>query len=364
MVYKWVTMVSRYKMKHKVIQGKAGFYKFLASATNIARSSATVITILLLINILPAEAQDAFLSQHYSNSIYLNPAFAGTSHMARFSMGYRNQFPAMGSTFVNYHAAFDMPSNLLQGGLGINIMNDVLGNGTLHNLAIDGIYSYALVVNPEFTINAGFQASYVMRLLKTDGLIFPDGIDNLTGIYLGPNEEISDQTVSFPDFAVGFLGYTRTWYAGVVVHHLARPNISFSRNYREPLPRKYTIHAGLYIPIFEKRFGREAVRINPNLVVIQQGSQRQINLGAEVIRKVFFAGISTRQNIHFGLSTITIVAGYHDERMRFGYSFDFNMAKPWVSNVGNGAHEIAFIYRFEYKTKSNKKFKAIKCPKI
>lgn len=310
------------------------------------------------------KAQDPVLSQYYSNSIFLNPAFTGTSRMARFSMGYRNQYPAMGSAFVNYHAAFDMHSNLLQGGVGINIMNDVQGNGTLSNLTVDGSYSYALMVNPEFTLNAGFQASYGMRILKTGDLIFPDGIDRFTGIYFGPVEEIFDQTISYPDFAVGFLGYTRTWYAGIAMHHLTRPNISFSKNYREPLPRKYTFHAGIYIPVFEKRFGREAVKINPNMIVIQQGSQRQINLGAEVIRKVFFAGVWTRQNIHFGLSCITVVAGYQDQRMRFGYSFDFNMAKPWVYNVGNGAHEIAFIYRFEYKTDNKKKYKAIKCPKI
>ncbi len=320
--------------------------------------------VILSVDFSLLEAQDPFLSQYYSNSIFLNPAFTGTAHMVRFSMGYRNQYPALGSSFVNYHAAFDMPSNLLQGGVGVNIMNDVQGNGTLRNMSVDGIYSYALTVNPEFTINAGFQASYGMRHLKTGDLFFPDGYDNVTGIYFGSVEEISDQTISYPDFSIGFLGYTRTWYTGIAVHHLARPNISFSKNYREPLPRKYTFHAGIYIPVFEKRFGREAVKINPNIVVIQQGSQRQINLGAEVIRKVFFAGIWSRQNIHFGLTSFTVVAGYQDQHIRFGYSFDFNMAKPWISNVGNGAHEIAFIYRLDYKTENKKKYKAIKCPKI
>ena len=295
--------------------------------------SFVILTAVFSVNFLFLEAQDPFLSQYYSNCIHLNPAFTGTSHMARFSMGYRNQFPALGSSFVNYHAAFDMSSNLLQGGVGFNIMNDVQGNGTLRNLSVDGIYSYALMVNPEFTINAGFQASYGMRILKTGDLIFPDGIDRMTGIYFGPNEEIFDQTISYPDFAIGFLGYTRNWYAGLAVHHLARPNTSFSKSYREPLPRKYTFHGGVYIPVFEKRFGREAVKINPNIIVMLQGSQRQINLGADVIRKVFFAGIWTRQSTQFRLTCITVVAGYQDERMRFGYSFDFNMAKPWVYNV-------------------------------
>jgi type IX secretion system PorP/SprF family membrane protein len=226
------------------------------------------------------------------------------------------------------------------------------------------MYSHTIVVNPEIEIIGGLQASYVIRSLKTDGFILPDGIDNLTGIYIGPTETISDQTSGYSDFAAGILCFTRTWYSGIAVHHLTGPNISFSRNYIEHLPRKYTLHAGIYIPIFEKRFGREVVKVNPNLVFIQQGSQRQVNLGAEVIRKGLLAGIWSRYNIQFGVATLTIVFGYQNERIRFGYSFDFNMSQPWINDLGTGAHEITFTYRFENISDKKTKFRTIKCPKI
>jgi type IX secretion system PorP/SprF family membrane protein len=309
-------------------------------------------------------AQDPFLSQYYSNTIYLNPAFTGSSGMPRFSAGYRNHFPSLGSAFVNYHAAFDMPAELVQGGFGFNIMNDIQGNGQLSNLRIDGIYSYAIVANPEIELIAGLQFSYVLRSMKTNGFNLPDGFNISTGQFdLDPGEAISDQTSGYPDFATGILCFSRTWYAGIAVHHLTAPNMSFSRNYMERLPRKYTFHAGIYIPVFEKRFGREFLQVNPNLVFIQQGSQRQINIGVEVIRKGLFAGIWSRQNIRFGVSTITAVAGYQDNRMRFGYSFDFNIFRPWINDLGSGAHEITFTYRL---IKSDKKTKigTINCPKI
>jgi type IX secretion system PorP/SprF family membrane protein len=308
-------------------------------------------------------AQDPVLSQYYSNIIYLNPAFAGSSGMMRFSAGYRNHFPSMGSAFVNYHAAFDMPAELLQGGVGFNIMNDVQGDGQLTSLRMEGIYSHGFIINPEIEIIGALQVSYVVRSLKVADLIFPDGIDNLTGIYIGPTEAVSDETSGYPDFAAGILCFSRTWYAGFVAHHLTAPNISFSKNYREPLPRKYTLHAGINIPVFEKRFGREFLQINPNMVLIQQGSQRQINLGAEVMRKGVFAGIWSRQNIRFGMSTVTAVAGFQNDQLRFGYSFDFNVSQPWINDLGAGAHEIGFTYRFN---KSGKKTKigTIKCPKI
>lgn len=308
-------------------------------------------------------AQDPCLSQYYSNTIFLNPAFTGSSGMPRISIGYRNQYPSLGQVFVTYHAAFDMPSQLFGGGFGFNIMNDVQAKGQLNNLRIDGIYSHALILPHEIEMIAGLQGSYVIRSLRTGGMVLPDGIDNLTGIYVGPGEEISDQTSGYADFAAGVLFFSRAWYAGLAVHHITAPNMSFSRNYLERLPRKYTLHAGINIPVFEKRFGREYLQISPNLVYIQQGSQRQLNIGAEVMRKGVFAGIYGRQNVRFGLGAVTIVAGYQDTKFRFGYSYDFNTSLPWISDKGTGAHEITFTYRFN-KSEKKTKMGTIICPKI
>ena len=308
--------------------------------------------------------QDTHFSQFYSSALFLNPAFAGTSQMARFSASYRNQYPALGTTYATYNAAFDLPVESLQGGLGVNVMNDVQGDGILNRFSVDGIYSYALTVNREITVHGGLQASYVLRSLTVHDLIFPDGLDGNTGIYTGSVEPISDGTAGYPDFSVGFLGYSRNWYAGLAVHHLTRPNISFSKNFRQPLPRRYTVHGGIYISIFEKKLGREVVRLNPNLVVIQQGGQRQVNLGMEAIRNGLYAGIWFRQRRELGFNSVMVVAGYEHERFRFGYSYDFNVANPWKSDVGMGAHEITFLYTFKIKSTGKKENGTIKCPKI
>jgi len=328
------------------------------------RLELTLLFVVMVFLCTGLNGQDTYFSQFYSSSLCLNPAFAGTAQMGRFSASYRNQYPTLGTSYATYNAAFDTPVDLLQGGIGLNIMNDVQGGGIMNRFSVDGIYSYALVVNREITINAGLQASYMLRSLRVNDLIFPDGLDGSTGLYTGPGELLSNRSTGYPDFSVGFIGYARTWYAGLAMHHLARPNISFSKNYREPLPRKYTVHGGIYIYIFEKKFGREAVRLNPNLVIIQQGSQRQVNLGLEALRNGLYSGIWFRQRRDFGLSTAMVVAGYEHERFRFGYSYDFNVASPWKSNVGMGAHEVTFLYTFEYKSSQKKEFKAIKCPKI
>jgi len=267
----------------------------------------------------------------------------------------------MGSPFVTYNAAYDMPVRLLQGGIGINIMNDVQG-ATINKTSIDALYSYFLAVSPDFVINAGFQASYVHRFLKTSDMILPDGLD-ATGIYLGHSEPIADMSKGYPDFAVGFVMYNRFAYGGVSMHHLTRPNTAYSKNYYQPLPRKLTVHGGIFFSIYEKKLGREALRLNPNLVYIHQGGFRQANYGLDVIYNYLCAGIWFRHSSSFAMNAFSVHFGYEHDFFRIRYSYDFNVMDPWRTMRNMGAHEVTFLLKLEYKKGQRINFKAIKCPK-
>jgi type IX secretion system PorP/SprF family membrane protein len=267
----------------------------------------------------------------------------------------------MGSPFVTYNAAYDMPVRLLQGGIGINIMNDVQGS-TINKTSIDAIYSYFLAVSPDFVINAGFQASYSHRFLKTAGMILPDGLD-ATGIYIGHSEPISDMNKGYPDFAVGFVMYNRIAYGGVSMHHLTRPNTSYSKTYLQPLPRKLTVHGGVFLSIYEKKLGREALTLNPNLVYLHQGDFRQANYGLDVIYNYLHAGLWFRHSSDFALNAFSVHFGYEHDFFRIGYSYDFNVMDPWRTMRNMGAHEVTFLLKLEYKKGQRINFKAIKCPK-
>jgi len=53
------------------------------------------------------QAQDAHFSQFYANPLHLNPAFTGSENCPRVALGYRNQWPALGPTYVTYSASYD-----------------------------------------------------------------------------------------------------------------------------------------------------------------------------------------------------------------------------------------------------------------
>ncbi len=306
-------------------------------------------------------AQDPYFSQFYSSILVLNPAYAGAIHQPRMSAAYRNQIPAMGSPYVTYNASYDMPVSILQGGIGVNVMNDVQGS-TLNKTSIDAIYSYHLAVSPGFVINAGFQASYVHRFLKTEGMVLPDGLD-ATGIYIGHSEPIADKSRGYPDFAVGFVLYNRVAYGGVSMHHLTKPNTSYSKNYNQPLSRKLTVHGGVFLSIYERRLGREALRLNPNLVYLHQGAYRQANYGLDVIYNYLHAGVWFRHSPDFAMNAFSVHFGYEQDFFRIGYSYDFNVMDPWRTMRNMGAHEVTFLLKLEYKKGQRANFKAIKCPK-
>src|SRR5688572_18419885 len=118
-------------------------------------------------------AQDPEFTQFYANPLYLNPAFAGSARCPRFSINWRDQWPAISGEFVTYSASYDQHVEGV-GGLGLLVMNDKAGEGTLKTTNISGIYSYQLNVSREFSIRVGFQGTYVQKTIDWDKLTFGD----------------------------------------------------------------------------------------------------------------------------------------------------------------------------------------------
>lgn len=266
--------------------------------------------------------------------------------------------PALGSPWVTYNASYDQPVRILQGGIGINIMNDAQGPA-LNRFSADIQYAYFLAVNPTLTIHAGFQASYVHRFLKRSALVLPEEIADGTN-----TENLGDLNKGYPDFAVGFVALTRIAYAGISMHHLTRPDLSMSKSVRQPLPRKLTVHGGIYIPLYERRLGREVLKLNPSLVYQHQAGFRQLNYGMDVIFKDLFAGVWFRHSLDFRISAFSLHLGYDHDYFRIGYSYDFSLWNPWRDMRNTGAHELTLLLKLEKGERSRERFRTIKSPKI
>jgi type IX secretion system PorP/SprF family membrane protein len=305
-------------------------------------------------------AQDPEFTQFYANKLYLNPAFAGSERCPRFHLNYRNQWPALGSTYVTYNIAYDQRFDFLEGGVGVFLMNDVQGDGAIQTFSGHLQYSYTFNVNRNFSLNLGGEAAVYQKKLDWD-FIFPDQIHPLYGPIYATNETSvpTELTRTYLDASAGLLGYNRNFFFGFAVHHLTQPSESYRGSSDAVLPRKYTLHFGTTIPLKGRGIKKDDLSISPNLLFQQQRDFQQLNYGLYLNRKNIVAGIWFRNNLTFHYDSFILLLGYVQSKIKFAYSYDLTVSK--LRNQTLGAHEVSFAITLNCKQKK-KKFRSISCP--
>lgn len=293
-------------------------------------------------------AQDPQFTQFYANPLYLNPAFAGTARCPRICMNYRNQWPNISGTYVTYSFSGDMHVDALAGGVGVLITSDDQARGTLRTTNASFLYSYQAVVNREFSLKFGLQATYMQKALDVNALHFGDMIDARRGFVWNTREAIPSARVSNVDFSVGMLGFSKHYFFGFAAHHINQPNEGLLGE--SPLPVKLTVHGGAIIPL-EK--GNESY-ISPNVLFQSQQTFRQLNLGLYYVKGPFVAGLWYRN-----ADAVIALVGIQNANFKFGYSYDVTVSK--LAGNTAGAHEISVQLQFECKTR-RKKYRTISCP--
>jgi len=321
-----------------------------------------LLLIILIASVFSLKAQDPEFTQFYANPIYLNPAFAGTNGGPRIVLNYRNQWPSLSAPFVTYAASYDQHFDGVGGGLGFQAWYDQAGDGELTTTFFSGIYSYHLNVNEKFTIKAGLQVSGFQRSIDFSKLRFGDQIDPRQG-FINPTQEDlpadgRDNTGIIPDFSAGFFGFTEKFYAGFAVHHITEPEQSFFGNPLSTLPRKYTVHTGMMLPLENLR--NPAKYISPNIMFQRQGDFTQVNMGGYYINNFFVAGLWFRQTAPNSDAIMGLI-GIKKDPFKLGYSYDFTVsdARP----AATGSHEVSLIIELDPPNRRQvTKWRKLNCP--
>jgi len=313
--------------------------------------SLLAVSLLFFANI--ATAQDPIFTQFYANPLYLNPAFAGTDYCPRVSLNYRNQWPGISGSFITTSASYDQHVDALNGGIGLLVWNDRAGEGTLTTTNVSGIYSYEIPVTRKFSVRAGVQVTWAQKSLNWSKLTFGDQIHSRRGFIFNTQEIQRDQTANYVDFSAGLIGFSEKYFGGISVNHLTEPNESVVQG-TSPLPRKYTVHGGINIPLRSGNVRAPKTFISPNIIIQLQGKALQTNLGMYVSRGPLIAGLWYRVN-----ESIIALLGFQTGIMKFGYSYDITVSK--LTNTTAGSHEISLGFQFNCKPK-RRSFRTISCP--
>lgn len=314
-----------------------------------------IISVFLVTGFLSAFSQDVSFSQFFANPLYLNPAFSGSVGIPRIALQYRNQWQGFNDAFITYSAAFDLPVEKLQGGIGAYILNDAQADGILNTLQFNFSYSVFIQLSENYSLHGGFQVGYNQNSLNTTRLVFADNLDVNYGNHgtSGELATLTDPNYNYIDFSTGFLMYSKRLFYGIAAHHLTEPNQSYYSGGEDvaKLYRKYTAHFGARLPVYLFGHNRKKFDISPQVIAQMQGQFQQFNYGIFATKHGLTAGAWFRQNFGLRYDAVIFVVGFMKKSWQFNYSYDFTVSGLHADSGGTSEVSLTFLLNKAEKNK-------------
>lgn len=304
------------------------------------------------------QAQDPVFSQFYNAHLQLNAAMAGNTRGPLIQLNYRNQWPGLGNIYSTYSLSYDQYISKLKSGVGISVLADNAGAGTLRTTGMTGYYSYRLKLAGDLYLKGGMEVGLVNTSLDWSKLQFGDAIDPIVGpISPGgtpfPSQESApgDASRNYINMGAGLLLYSPQYYVGIGLKNLNTPNLSFlaSENTGDEasltLPVRVTIHAGSQIILRSGNKNVDPTFISPNIMIQRQRDFNQLNLGAYLSVNKVHGGLWYRHTLYNGDALITSF-GVKKDFFKITYSFDLTLSGLTLRQ--GGSHEIGIVLNFDH----------------
>ncbi len=312
------------------------------------------------------QAQDVQYSQFYSNPLYLNPAFAGSTELTRIGVNFRNQWPSLDQSFVAYTAYIDHFDERFNSGVGLIVSGarESFTQSQVNEIGI--VYSYRLRLGEQRYLHAGAQGGFMARDALFDRVIMGTQLDIDRGIIVGePGTGFEgDSRLRATDLHAGLLYYDSKFWLGFSAFHLLTPEISYLRNGVNQLSVKYTAHGGIRFALAPGRINDFFNNTDQERSVSfafnykSQSAFSQLDLGAEfffepLVLGVWYRGFPTKYSLPNNESIVSLVGVSLGSGLDLGYSFDFSISRLGQRYSG-GAHEVSVRYTFSSKNPDKK----------
>ena len=313
-------------------------------------------------------AQDPEFSQFYANPAHGNPAFAGITYRPKIHTTFRDQWPSIPHAYLSFLVSYDQFIEPLNSGIGAMIMADQAGGG-IYNTYVGGLlYSYQVNFSDFLAVKVGVQGNMIHKKLDATKLVYYDQLDpvqgqNDPGNNPYPTAELlpEAESLTYADLSAGLLIFRENLYAGASVKHINRPYETFTNEFTSRLPMRFLAHAGFVFSLSDAYLG-EATLLSPNVLFTQQGSFRQLNLGAFVKNSWVFGGAWLRHHFDY-MDAVILMAGVQYEFLKIAYSYDITVKR--LSAHSGGAHEVTMVLNFDDQPFLRKRMgKDLRCPSI
>ena len=277
--------------------------------------------------------QDAMFTHYMYNTLWLNPAYAGTRDAFTITAIHRSQW--VGFEGAPIDQTLTMHSPILKGkmGVGLSVLNDKIGPTKSTFLALD--LDYQIKINSKSKLSFGLKGLVNFYSVNLNRLSLENQNDNAF------SENINR---ILPNSGAGIYYYRERFYAGISVPKLMENKIkSSSLNAVSKEQRHYFFIMGTVFNLSKD------VRLKPTCFIkATEIAPIEGDVTANfIIKDKYTLGAMYRTGDGFGL-----LLGYNfTEQFIVGYSFDWSMVNT-TRKYNSGSHEIMLRYDLISKSKS------------
>ena len=302
--------------------------------------------------------QDPVFSQFYNTPLHMNAAFTGNTYTPMFTLHYRNQWPGLGNIYTTYALSYDQYFDNINGGLGLSLLTDNAGDGTLKTTNLNAYYSYRIRIKKEIYIKGGIEAGWSNTALDWQKLQFGDALEaTLQGGTPGGTQissiEVPADNLSLNHLRLGagFLLYNSNYYIGASVKNINSPELHFLGNSSNTsgsllnVPIRYSLHSGGQIILQPGNKNRIGTFLSPNLMLQRQKNFNQVVAGAYLSVNQVHGGLWYRHTFYNNDALIASF-GIKKDFLRLTYSFDLTMSELGLDQ--GGSHELGIGVNFDY----------------
>lgn len=271
--------------------------------------------------------QESLFTQYRYNQSIINPAYA-TDDLGVVNIGglYRAQWisvngaPTTGTFFV--HAPV---TNNIE--LGINFINDQIGDGTVDENTITADFAYSINVNRKSKISFGLKAGANFLNTNFDNFILNDAID---AAFTNINQ-------TFLNIGAGVFYFSDNYFVGLSTPNLLPNKHLDSTDAIEPLgvdEAHFFLSGGYVFAISDN------VKLKPTVLArAVQGAPFSFDFtGSVLLHDKLELGVAYRvEDAVSGLVNFRITPTF-----RAGYAYDYNTNR--LGNFSSGSHEIFLLF--------------------
>lgn len=297
--------------------------------------------------------QNAQYSQYTFNGLFVNPAYAGYKQDFYIHSFYRSQWTGLEGAPQNFSFAVDGAVNDRKVGIGMILLNDVIGAQSMFSAT--ATYSYRLQIgeNVNSRLCFGLGLGFIQSGIDGSKLNPVDGTD--------PNIPQSIVGNILPQGKMGILYTNDNWYAGLASDNLITKLFNKDYTLKVPLPLPhYYLNMGTIFDIEPNLKMKPSILLKTDLkgpASLDINTSFLINEflwlgGAYRTATPFYNKLNPEEPLQKANALMIQAEFLPNPNIRLGYAFDYSLSQ--LSNYSYGSHEISIgIYLRRSRTNSD-----------